>query len=491
MAGVLIAFSVLDSTSGVTWESTVEKNPWLLTSSLVAVPGQLSNRRGGAGPVALRAEKWAMERMCAERKVDAVTGQLGHFVLEPMVLQNDDKTVNASIMSKVPAGKRPGLASFILCLCTLTGIYTSRNYLGINPVVMLGDNAVAPVEMAAKIDETANFLALIRGVDGATGASLKLAILSEKGRVWTVVAGGGASVVYVVAVADYVAGRELANCSDYSGAPSIRETPLHAETFFSPVLKFEHPGGKIRIIVGGVANVADVAASFVSRRRGGIARTRVAAVTPAAPAFAAAQEEPDLGASRGPLVRKMLGVKDEGPGARQLAPPASERAIVKAAADATFVVYSLQSRAVQGMLGFDCMRAREKPSVSAVTSPGIALKFDGGTEDFIDKCKKGNQLVVGIGHRVMSLANPDMRAVPIKGHAKKQFKLPPILDFAGGGADHDAEECDELMSFGCLNGLFVLGRPIGFIGHRLDQLRLERPLCGATSRASRSSPAAV
>ena len=27
------------------------------------------------------------------------------------------------------------------------------------------------------------------------------------------------------------------------------------------------------------------------------------------------------------------------------------------------------------------------------------------------------------------------------------------------------------MSFGCLNGLFVLGRSMGFIGHHLDQLR--------------------
>ena len=34
------------------------------------------------------------------------------------------------------------------------------------------------------------------------------------------------------------------------------------------------------------------------------------------------------------------------------------------------------------------------------------------------------------------------------------------------------EEADELIGDGCLNGLFVLGRSIGFIGHHLDQ-RLE------------------
>jgi len=38
------------------------------------------------------------------------------------------------------------------------------------------------------------------------------------------------------------------------------------------------------------------------------------------------------------------------------------------------------------------------------------------------------------------------------------------------------EEVDELVENGCLNGLFVLGRSIGFIGHYLDQKRLKQPL---------------
>jgi ATP citrate (pro-S)-lyase len=127
-------------------------------------------------------------------------------------------------------------------------------------------------------------------------------------------------------------------------------------------------------------------------------------------------------------------------------------------------------------------------------------------KDFIDRCKKNNQLVMGIGHRIKSLANPDMRVVIIKEYAKKHFKTTPILDFAleteqittrkranlilnvdgciavcfvdmirSCGA-FSREECDELMNFGCLNGLFVLGRSIGFTGHYLDQLRLKQPL---------------
>lgn len=37
-------------------------------------------------------------------------------------------------------------------------------------------------------------------------------------------------------------------------------------------------------------------------------------------------------------------------------------------------------------------------------------------------------------------------------------------------------QADELIANGCLNGLFVLGRSVGFIGHYLDQKRLKQPL---------------
>lgn len=37
-------------------------------------------------------------------------------------------------------------------------------------------------------------------------------------------------------------------------------------------------------------------------------------------------------------------------------------------------------------------------------------------------------------------------------------------------------QADELIANGCLNGMFVLGRSVGFIGHYLDQKRLKQPL---------------
>jgi ATP citrate (pro-S)-lyase len=38
------------------------------------------------------------------------------------------------------------------------------------------------------------------------------------------------------------------------------------------------------------------------------------------------------------------------------------------------------------------------------------------------------------------------------------------------------EEADQYINMGALNGLFVLGRSIGMIGHHLDQKRLKTPL---------------
>jgi len=132
---------------------------------------------------------------------------------------------------------------------------------------------------------------------------------------------------------------------------------------------------------------------------------------------------------------------------------------------------------------------------------GIAPK------QFVDDCKKNNILVMGIGHRIKSKTNPDKRVELVKKYAFEHFVgETKVLNFALGVEDittakkgnlilnvdgciavsfvdmlrscgaFSREEADDLMSFGCLNGLFVLGRSIGFIGHYLDQLRLKQPL---------------
>ena len=333
-AGVLVTPSVLDSTSNGSWDKILEQNPWLKTTNLVAKPDQLIKRRGKAGLIAVNktfdeAKQWVMDRMCKEQKVEHVTGQLTHFLVEPFVPHKQEQehyicmlshryhdeilfyheggvdvgdvdakaerleiptgealteaTVTQKLLTKLTPAKQGNMASFI---CSLYKFYTDLHfaYLEINPLVMLDDNTVVPLDMAAKLDETANFLtaqkwgeldwpppfgraaypeeALIRDMDGRTGASLKLTILNEKGRVWTMVAGGGASVVYADTVADYGMGHELANYGEYSGAPSTEETFVYAKTLLSLMMKYKHPEGKFLIIGGGIANFTDVAATF-------------------------------------------------------------------------------------------------------------------------------------------------------------------------------------------------------------------------------------
>ena len=503
-AGVLVTPSVLDSTSNGSWDKILEQNPWLKTTNLVAKPDQLIKRRGKAGLIAVNktfdeAKQWVMDRMCKEQKVEHVTGQLTHFLVEPFVPHKQEQEhyicmlshryhdkilfyheggvdvgdvdakaerleiptgealteamVTQKLLTKLTAAKQGSMASFI---CSLYKFYTDLHfaYLEINPLVMLDDNTVVPLDMAAKLDETANFLtaqkwgeldwpppfgraaypeeALIRDMDGRTGASLKLTILNEKGRVWTMVAGGGASVVYADTVADYGMGHELANYGEYSGAPSTEETFVYAKTLLSLMMKYKHPEGKFLIIGGGIANFTDVAATFTGlikalqeyadeikenkikiliRRAGpnyleGLRKvkaasdklglgikvygpeTHITAIIPMALGLVDPLPEPDLSAPAGPPVRKMIDLKGAKPVGKghPPAPAGTKHTLVTATPDTTSIVYGMQNRAVQGMLDFDYMCKRKKPSVEAMIFPFSGnhyVKFYWGTEEIL------------------------------------------------------------------------------------------------------------
>ena len=143
-----------------------------------------------------------------------------------------------------------------------------------------------PLDMHAELDDTAHFKnrkkwgediefpqpfgrvespeeAYIAGLDAKTGASLKLTILNPLGRIWTMVAGGGASVVFADAVADAGYGTELANYGEYSGAPNEEETYQYAKTIITLATKYSQPGQRKALIIGGgIANFTDVAKTF-------------------------------------------------------------------------------------------------------------------------------------------------------------------------------------------------------------------------------------
>ncbi|KAJ1373761.1 putative ATP-citrate synthase [Parelaphostrongylus tenuis] len=128
---------------------------------------------------------------------------------------------------------------------------------------------------------------------------------------------------------------------------------------------------------------------------------------------------------------------------------------------------------------------------------------------FVNEMRKQGVHIMGIGHRVKSINNPDKRVEILKKFTldRSQFKQEtPLLEYAlqvekittakkpnlilnVDGAigvifvdilRHSGmftpAEAQETIEIGALNGLFVLGRSLGFIGHYLDQRRLKQGL---------------
>ncbi|MBN3313790.1 ACLY synthase, partial [Atractosteus spatula] len=193
-----------------------------------------------------------------------------------------EDAVKTHLLEHVPAAKKDVLASFVMGLFNLyEDLYFT--YLEINPLVVTKDG-VYVLDMAAKIDATADYLckakwgdvefpppfgreaypeeAYIADLDAKSGASLKLTLLNPRGRIWTMVAGGGASVVYSDTICDLGGVNELANYGEYSGAPSEQQTYDYAKTILSLMTREKHNEGKVLIIGGSIANFTNVAATF-------------------------------------------------------------------------------------------------------------------------------------------------------------------------------------------------------------------------------------
>ncbi len=197
-----------------------------------------------------------------------------------------EKLIKENIPKDIPADKRETYANFAV---NFYKFFRDLNfaYLEVNPVVIVGDK-VYLLDLVARLDDTAGFLMrdvwgdiefptpfgmpekspeeeAIAEADAKSGASLKLTVLNPKGRIWTLVAGGGASVVYADTIADLAGGVEdLANYGEYSGGPTTDETRFYTETVLDLMTREKDPKGrdKILIIGGAIANFTDVAKTF-------------------------------------------------------------------------------------------------------------------------------------------------------------------------------------------------------------------------------------
>lgn len=204
--------------------------------------------------------------------------------LEVEIKENMD-ILESEVMEKLLgkfAGDKSLVCKFIVALYRQY-VALHFTYLEINPLVVTAGK-VYILDLAAKLDATADFVcrnkwgeveypppfgrdafpeeAYIADIDAKTGASLKLTILNASGRIWTMVAGGGASVIYSDTICALGGSTELANYGEYSGAPSEQQTYDYAKTLLSLMTREKHKDGKVLIVGGGIANFTNVAATF-------------------------------------------------------------------------------------------------------------------------------------------------------------------------------------------------------------------------------------
>ena len=321
------------------------QHKWLTTEKLVVKPDMLIKRRGKNKLVLVgvsydQAREWINAKSKSltiiHGKFDdngnptdkGTVGHLTHFIIEPMVPHKEsdeyyvaivatrtgdtimfchqggvnvgDIDAKAShlevpigtiptaveiekrLLGKVSADRKKRIAGFIKALFKF---YADLNftYLEINPLAVT-ENCIIPLDLAAKLDSTAEFEsggkwgdiefpapfgrtlseeeAYIEELDSKTGASLKLTVLNPEGRVWTMVAGGGASVIYADTITDLGYMSEMANYGEYSGDPSEEFTYLYAKTILDLMTRKKNPKGKFLLIGGGIANFTDVANTF-------------------------------------------------------------------------------------------------------------------------------------------------------------------------------------------------------------------------------------
>ncbi|MBY9018060.1 MAG: ATPase [Candidatus Lokiarchaeota archaeon] len=325
---------IIDSETDL--EKAILDNPWINKEKVVVKPDQLFGKRGKANLLLLDATCEEMKDFCRTNldrvyEIGNVKGALKRLLVEPFiphekeyyvsittnkegdvihfsfeggiyVEENWDKVIHVpipigtDIKSFDLESKMPDLGdSKDVLMPFIKGLYQvfvaqDFTFLEINPFAITQDNNVVPLDVKARLDDTAMFLhtdtwgdpnnpiefpaafgqvmsekeAYIRELDEKTGASLKLKVLNPAGRVWTMVAGGGASVIYTDTIVDLGYGEELGNYGEYSGNPSREYTEIYAQTIIDLITETPDPAGRAKylIIGGGIANFTDVKATF-------------------------------------------------------------------------------------------------------------------------------------------------------------------------------------------------------------------------------------
>ena len=274
------------------------------------------------------AKKFIKENMGKTVEVGGIVGELTHFIIEPFVEHDNEyflailshreedvilfsekggvdveehwnKIIQIPVMigadiekidiknklAGVSGKQNERLVSFIKALYRYY-IDFGCTYIEMNPLAFDKEGNIIPLGLVCELDDCEHFKCenkwgelqfphafgrkmypeekFVTELDDKTGASLKLTVLNPEGKIWLLVAGGGASVIYADTVVDFGHGKELGNYGEYSGDPNEEETYQYAKTVID--LATRNPkhetGNRILLIGGGVANFTNVANTF-------------------------------------------------------------------------------------------------------------------------------------------------------------------------------------------------------------------------------------
>ncbi|VAI14003.1 unnamed protein product [Triticum turgidum subsp. durum] len=237
LAGIDLQILSAQVTQSTDFTELSNQEPWLSSMKLVVKPDMLFGKRGKSGLVALNLD------------LAQVRTKIGDFIRGSFSVFQD----------------------------------LDFSFMEMNPFTLVKGEPY-PLDMRGELDDTAAFKnfkkwgdiefplpfgrvlspseSYIHELDEKTSASLKFTVLNPKGRIWTMVAGGGASVIYADTVGDLGYASELGNYAEYSGAPKEEEVLHYARVVLDCATA--DPDGRKRalLIGGGIANFTDVAATF-------------------------------------------------------------------------------------------------------------------------------------------------------------------------------------------------------------------------------------
>lgn len=174
---------------------------------------------------------------------------------------------NLSIVKKISTEMLLKLINF----CTLHNVM----FLEINPFIV-SNGQMHCIDFALEIDDTKLHLMpawilehvqetrkaneheiLVDKINSTSNATFTLSVFDSNAPIFTILSGGGASLVFIDELVNLGLKDKIANYSEYSGAPSVDETCVFVTEILKILFKSES-SKKILLIGGGVANFTDI-----------------------------------------------------------------------------------------------------------------------------------------------------------------------------------------------------------------------------------------